>query len=65
LLCLGRRVDQKILIGSDVVIQVLEIRPGIVRLGIQAPEHITILRSEIAHLYPNGKPTPSMEDRPR
>lgn len=38
---------ESVLIGDDIQIQVLEIRGGSVRLGIVAPPHIKITRSEL------------------
>lgn len=48
MLLLTRTVGQKILIGDDIVITVTEIRggKGIVRLGIDAPEEIGIVRPD-------------------
>ncbi len=37
MLVLSRQVDEKIIIGDSIVITVVEIRRGLVRLGIDAP----------------------------
>jgi carbon storage regulator len=47
LLSLARRVGQKIRIGEDIVVVVREIRGRQVKLGIEAPEHVRVLREEI------------------
>lgn len=47
MLVLSRKIDEKIIIGDDVVITVTEIRNGKVRLGIDAPEHVPVDRMEI------------------
>lgn len=50
MLVLSRRVDEKILIGEGdnlIVIQVVLINSGQVRLGIEAPNGVRILREEI------------------
>jgi len=47
MLCLGRKKDEKILIGDDIVITVVRISPGYVRLGIKAPENLRIIRPEL------------------
>ena len=44
---LSRREEETILIKPDIVIQVLEIRGNKVRLGIEAPLSVRILRGEI------------------
>jgi carbon storage regulator CsrA len=48
MLVLSRRLDEKFLIPSiDATIQVLSIKAGVVRLGIQAPPSVTVLRAEL------------------
>lgn len=49
MLCIGRYVDQSILIGDDIVIKVLEITGDRVRLGIDAPRDVPIDREELRH----------------
>jgi carbon storage regulator len=48
MLVLTRKTNEKILIGPNVVITVVEIRGDKVRLGIEAPKHITVDREEVA-----------------
>jgi carbon storage regulator len=43
----SRRVGEKVVIGEDVVVEVLEVTGSIVRLGIQAPRSVKIYRQEI------------------
>jgi carbon storage regulator CsrA len=48
MLVLSRRLNQKILIPSvKTAIEVVAIKAGVVRLGIQAPPEVTILREEV------------------
>jgi carbon storage regulator len=47
-LILTRRPRQTVKIGKDVVVTVLEIRGTQVRIGVDAPRTITVLRQEIA-----------------
>lgn len=46
MLVLGRKQGESISFGQDAYITVLEIRNSQVKLGIQMPDHIKILRSE-------------------
>ncbi len=46
MLCLMRKPQQRIYIGDDITILVIEIGHGEVRLGIEAPKHITIERDD-------------------
>lgn len=47
MLVLSRHVDERIMIGDDIVITVIRINADKVRLGIDAPENVPIDREEI------------------
>jgi carbon storage regulator len=47
LLVLSRRAGESIMIGADVVVTVLEIRPDLVRIGIKAPRDVDVHREEV------------------
>jgi carbon storage regulator len=47
MLVLGRKTDESLLVGTDIVITILGIEGDRVKVGIDAPKHITILRSEV------------------
>lgn len=47
MLILMRKPDQKILIGDDIEISILKVTGCQVRIGIEAPDHISIHREEI------------------
>jgi carbon storage regulator len=47
MLTISRRAGERILIGEDVVIEVLEVSGGGVRLGITAPAAQRIYREEL------------------
>lgn len=48
MLVLSRRQGERIQIGKDVVVVVLEAKRGRIRLGIEAPRQIAVQRQEIA-----------------
>jgi carbon storage regulator len=50
MLVLSRKVDERIQVGDDVTITIVRIGPAAVRIGIDAPPHMNILRSELADL---------------
>ena len=55
MLVLSRKKQEQIMIGDDVVITVIRITPHLVKLGIDAPPHIKVLRNE--HIpQPNEQP---------
>ena len=47
MLCLSRKKNESIQIGENIFITVIEIQRGYVRLGIDAPKSIAIVRTEI------------------
>jgi carbon storage regulator len=47
MLVLSRKKDEKIVIGDNVSIMIVEIRGDKVRLGIEAPREISVHRSEV------------------
>lgn len=47
MLILTRKSGEKIAIGDDIVISLLEVKGTQVKIGIQAPESITIFRQEL------------------
>jgi len=48
MLVLSRRRGEKLSIGPDIIVSVERVSAdGVVRLGINAPDHLLILRSEI------------------
>lgn len=47
MLVLKRALMERLVIGSDIFIQVVEIRPGCVRLGVTAPKEVIVDREEI------------------
>ncbi len=48
MLVLTRKGGERIQIGEDIILEILEVRQGQVRLGIQAPPHVRIYREEVA-----------------
>lgn len=47
MLVLTRKVGERILIGDNIVVQVVEFNRGNVKLGIEAPETVSIFRYEV------------------
>lgn len=51
MLVLTRRLNESILIGDDIEIRIVQVRgsgdQAVVRIGINAPKHITVLRKEV------------------
>ncbi len=58
MLVLSRKVGERILIGDNVTVTVVRIAPGVVRIGVEAPDNMTIVREEL-------KNQPRSDARPR
>jgi carbon storage regulator len=55
MLVLSRRKGQRIIIRDDVVITLVSVHGKTVRLGIEAPLEVSVLRAELQN-QPKGKP---------
>jgi carbon storage regulator len=47
MLVLSRRKSEQIRIGDEILIKVIDVKGGTVRIGIDAPPEIPIIRSEL------------------
>ena len=47
MLVLSRKVGDRILIGDDITITVVKVGGGSVRIGIDAPPHLPVVRREL------------------
>lgn len=47
MLCLSRKVGEKIVVGDDITITLIEIDRNRIRLAFEAPKGVKIFRSEL------------------
>jgi carbon storage regulator len=47
MLILSRRLNEKIVIGEDIIVSVVEVRGDQVKLGIDAPRNVKVFRQEV------------------
>ncbi|MCV2392768.1 carbon storage regulator CsrA [Actinotalea sp. M2MS4P-6] len=47
MLVLSRRVGERLIIGDDIVITVIDVRSDGVRIGIDAPKSVRVNRAEV------------------
>jgi carbon storage regulator len=47
MLVIRRRAGESLFIGEGIEIKILEVGPSQVKLGIEAPKEVTVLRSEV------------------
>jgi carbon storage regulator len=57
-LVLSRKAQESIMIGNDITVTVLRIAGGQIRLGIEAPRTMPVMRSELRPPSPPGEPEP-------
>lgn len=58
MLVLSRKVGERVLIGPDIRITVVRIAGGGVRLGIEAPPELPIMREELHESTSRAEPPP-------
>jgi carbon storage regulator CsrA len=65
MLVLSRKLQQQLQIGENVTITVLRVRGNVVRLGIEAPKNVRVVRAELkpleVELDGNGAPKSAAE----
>lgn len=47
MLILNRKVGESIILGDNIEVKILDIQDGKIKLGIEAPRDISILRKEV------------------
>ncbi|MCL2558344.1 MAG: carbon storage regulator CsrA [Treponema sp.] len=47
MLILSRKIDEKIVIGDDISVSIVEIRGDQVRVGVDAPKNVKVFRKEV------------------
>lgn len=47
MLVLARKLDESIIVGDNITIKVISIDKGVVKLGIDAPREVSIIRTEL------------------
>jgi len=60
MLILSRRASEKLTIGNDVMITVCKVKDGEVKLGIDAPADVVIMRDDAVTQTPKTKNKPKV-----
>ncbi|MDO4628745.1 MAG: carbon storage regulator [Planctomycetia bacterium] len=47
MLVLSRKIGERILIGDEIAVTVVRISQGTVRIGIEAPRNLSVVREEV------------------
>ncbi len=53
MLILSRKVNEKIMIGEDVSVTIIEIRGDQVKIGVEAPKSVKVFRQEVFEAIQN------------
>ena len=61
MLVLSRKPGQKVHVGNDVILTVLEVKGNRVRIGINAPAEVAVVRAELGDPMLNLTP-PQLSD---
>ena len=66
MLVLSRKVGERILIGDQITVTVVRVTGGGVRLGIEAPSEMAVIREELRNEmgYKDAEHRPRGEHRP-
>lgn len=54
MLILSRKEDESIVIGDNITVKIVSAEKGVVKIGIEAPKEVTILRSELVEAVENA-----------
>ena len=47
MLVLSRKIGERIMIGNNIELMIMDVRGGTVRLGLEAPKEVAIHREEV------------------
>lgn len=61
MLVLSRKPGERIMIGENITVTIVRIGPNSVRLGIDAPREMNIVREELCVEVPGAAPTPAAD----
>ncbi|MBV8611504.1 MAG: carbon storage regulator [Singulisphaera sp.] len=70
MLVLTRKVMEKLFIGDDICVTVVRLEGGQVRLGVEAPHNVSVVRAELvperlrAHLKAMSRPSVALRAEP-
>ena len=61
MLCLTRGIGEQLVIGDDIIIEVVKVRNGKVRFAVSAPKEVSVHRREIYDLIKKERELAELE----
>jgi carbon storage regulator len=61
MLVLSRKVGERVLIGENIVVTIVRVHGNGVRIGIEAPPEMAVVREELQQRMQNESSTPPLE----
>ncbi len=62
MLVLARKMGESIVIGDDIVVKIISVDNGVVKLGIDAPKEVSIIRNELIEEVKETNKAASIEE---
>ena len=62
MLVLARKIDESIVIGENIVVKIISVENGVVKLGIDAPKEVSIIRNELIEEVKESNKAASLEE---
>lgn len=62
MLVLSRKINEKILIGGNIEVTIVDIKGDVIKIGINAPREVSILRGELLTEVEQATVTAAMSD---
>ena len=63
MLILSRKVDEKIKIGDDITITLIEVHGDQVKIGVEAPKNVKVFRQEVFDAIQNENKAAAVENK--
>ncbi len=60
MLILSRKLNESIIIGDNIEVKIISIDKGVVKLGIEAPSEVIVLRQELITAVKNANQNASL-----
>ncbi len=61
MLILSRKEGESIVIGDNITVKIVSAEKGVVKIGIEAPKEVTILRSELVEAVEDANKKASVQ----